>query len=84
MVGGGKGDFLRSIDYFLLKVSLYELFRSGHEYFLGLLGVHVNLFLFNFPLCEYLFFCTSPAITPHKFSNGLSLQLLNEMKRATP
>ena len=57
---------------------------QGMNIFLGLLGVHVNLFLFNFPLCEYLFFCTSPALTPHKFSNGLSLQLLNEIKRATP
>ena len=57
---------------------------QGMNIFLGLLGVHVNLFLINFPLCEYLFFCTSPTLTPHKFSNGLSLQLLNEMKRATP
>ena len=31
--GGGKGDFLRCIDYFLLTFSLYEFFRSGHEYF---------------------------------------------------
>ena len=57
---------------------------QGMNIFLGLPGVHVNLFLINFPLCEYLFFCTSPTLTPHKFSSGLSLQLLNEMKRATP
>ena len=56
MVGGGKGDFLRCIGYFLLTFSLYEFFRSGLENFIGLLGVHVNLFWFNFPLCEYLFF----------------------------
>ena len=29
---------------------------QGMNIFLGLLGVHVNLFLINFPLCEYLFF----------------------------
>ena len=29
---------------------------QGMNIFLGLLGVYVNLFLINFPLCEYLFF----------------------------
>ena len=83
-VGGGKGDFLRCIDYFLLTFSLYEFFRSGHEYFFRITWGACEFVFDQFPLVRILFFCTSPAITPHKFSNGLSLQLLNEMKRATP
>ena len=53
-----------------MKFPLYEFFRPLREYFLALLSVY-EYFSFNFPLREYIFFCTSPPPpTPQKFSNG--------------
>ena len=49
-VGGGKGDFLRYIDYFLLTFSLYEFFRSGHEYFFRITWGACEFVFVQFPL----------------------------------
>ena len=46
---------------FCLPFPLYEYFRSVHEYFLGLLGVH-DFFKLNFLLREYFFVLHPPLI----------------------
>ena len=62
-------------EFFSLSNSSYEFFL-GHSMniFLGLIGVHEFFFSFNFLLCEYIFFYTSPPPPPHTFSHGPSLR----------
>ena len=58
-----------------MKFPLYEFFRPLREYFLAF-SVH-EYFSFNFPLREYIFFCTSPPPTPHKFSSAPCPSIIN-------
>ena len=55
-VGGGKGDFLRCIDYFLLTFSLYEFFRSGYEYFFRITWGACEFVFDQFPLVRIFVF----------------------------
>ena len=70
---GGKGrEIFEPQEFFSLSNSLYEFFL-GHRMntFVGLIGVHE---FFHLIFLARIFFCTSPAQTPHKFSNGPSLR----------
>ena len=73
-VMGGRGIFELQEFFFAIRFFAWILFRPLHEYFLGLIGVH-KFFSFNFPLSEYFFVYF--ARTPHNFSNGPSLIVLN-------
>ena len=70
-MGGRGGKFSSHRNFFSLSNSLYEFFL-GHRMntFVGLIGVHE---FFHLIFLARIFFCTSPAQTPHKFSNGPSL-----------
>ena len=56
VMAGVGGDFLRCIDYFLLTFSLYEFFRSGHEYFFGITWGACEFVFDQFPLVRIFVF----------------------------
>ena len=74
----GEGNFRAAGILFVIKFLLWNFFRSLHEYFLGLIGVH-EFFSFSFPLREYFFVLRPPPPPPppNKFSNGPSLNRLS-------
>ena len=59
-----------------MKFPLYEFFRPLREYLLALLGVH-EYFSFNFPLREYIFFCTPPPLPPKSFLMAARPSIMN-------
>lgn len=62
-VGGGGGAIFEPHEFFsCYYFPCMNFFVRVHEYSLGLLGVR-----------EFFFICASPAHTPNKFPNGLSL-----------
>ena len=81
VMGGRGGKFSSHRNFFSLSNSLYEFFfRPQNEYFLGLIGVHE---FFHLIFLARIFFCTSPAQTPHKFSNGPSLNKSSFLRQCT-
>ena len=74
------GNFPTPKPFFSLTFPRINFFRPVHEYFLGLLGVHLFFFIrFSFPRIFFWYFTPTPS--PHNFSNDPSLSRFGSINK---